>query len=227
MKNATKSWILLLLAASLLPLRAEVLDRIVARVNRQAILLSEVEDELRFEQFSSGSKAITTDPEEALQRLIDRTLIEQQMSRTSMPPAVAAEVHAKVADFRKQILPDADDSTWEQRLTTYNLTEGELEARLAQEVRIAHYIDMRFRATVRVSRAEIQDYYDKQFTPRFEQKGKAAPTLQKVSSQIVEILTQQQINDQVTEWLQGLRGQSQIETSLVPGQGSGNSGTAP
>lgn len=227
MKNLLKLWTVWMLAASVCALQAEVVDRIVARVNRQAILLSEVEDELRFEQFSSGSEAVATGLEEALQRLIDRTLIEQQMARTSMPPAAAAEVRTKVAEFRKQILPGAEDAAWQQRLATYNLTEDEVEDRLAQEVRIAHYIDIRFRATVRVSRAEIQDYYDKQLTPRFQQKKQAPPPLPQVSAQIAEILTQQQINDHVNEWLQSLRGQAQIESTLARDAGGRATGTAP
>lgn len=227
MKIFRQMWILWIFAPAVCMLHAEVVDRIVARVNRHAVLLSEVEDELRFEQFSVGSQAVTTSLEEALQRLIDRTLIEQQMARTSMPSAPAAEVQTKVAEFRKEVLQQAEDTAWEQRLITFNLTQAEVEDRLAEELRIAHYIDMRFRATVRVSRGEIQDYYDKQLIPQLQQKKQVVPPLPRVSAQIAEILTQQQINDHVNEWLQGLRSQSQIETRLSHGQGNGVTGTAP
>ena len=62
--------------------RAEVIDRIVATVNGQIILLSDWEDSLRFEAFTSGRPLNRFTAEErkaVLDRLIDRELLREQL----------------------------------------------------------------------------------------------------------------------------------------------------
>ena len=71
---------LLMLAAPLLR-AGELLDRIVATVNGHAILLSDWQDEVRYEAFIAGRKlqAVTAqDKKAALDRLTDRELLREQ-----------------------------------------------------------------------------------------------------------------------------------------------------
>src|SRR6266852_6234975 len=79
---------LLLYAAPVL--RAdEVLDRIVATVNGHVILLSDWQDEVRYECFVAGRslQSVTAqDRKGGLNRLIDQELLREQMGATEFKP---------------------------------------------------------------------------------------------------------------------------------------------
>ncbi len=67
--------------------RIAVLDRVVADVDGQAILASDVDDEMRFSALQPGVEpAQDNTPQRALNRVIDRTLIDQQRA---LQPGVA------------------------------------------------------------------------------------------------------------------------------------------
>ena len=90
--------------------RAEVIDRIVATVNGQIILLSDWEDSLRFEAFSSGRPLDRFTAEErkaVLDRLIDQELLREQLQAADIQHASAEEVAQRVAEIRKQY-PEAE-----------------------------------------------------------------------------------------------------------------------
>ena len=64
-----------------------MLDRVVADVDGQAILASDVDDEMRFSALLPGVEpAADNTPQRALNRVIDRTLIDQQRA---LQPGVA------------------------------------------------------------------------------------------------------------------------------------------
>src|SRR5580698_4014410 len=60
------------------PGQGVVLDRIVAIVNGDTILESDIDEELRFEEIQPYRGATNTSREQTIQRLIDRALILQQ-----------------------------------------------------------------------------------------------------------------------------------------------------
>src|SRR5512147_1815248 len=81
-----------------------VIDRIVATVNRQPLLESEWEDSLRIEAFLQGRPVSTfndTDRKAALNRLIDRALLSQQMQADYGP--TAEEVSGRIQEIRAQL----------------------------------------------------------------------------------------------------------------------------
>ena len=73
---------LLFLATTLSAGAGEVIDRIVATVNGHVILLSDWEDSLRYEAFSSGrplDRMTPDDRKSALDHLIDQELLREQL----------------------------------------------------------------------------------------------------------------------------------------------------
>ena len=85
--------------------RSEVINRIVATVNGQIILLSDWEDSLRFEAFSSGHPLDRFTAEErkaVLDRLIDRELLREQLHAADIQHATAEEVAQRLGEIRKQ-----------------------------------------------------------------------------------------------------------------------------
>src|SRR5205085_11265574 len=101
-------------------LAGEVIDRIVATVNRHAILESELDEAIRYESFlnqKSFHALSQSDRQATLQRLVDQALIAQEMERGNFHSSDASEVAAKVQEIRQQLLRDrklqsGGDSEW-------------------------------------------------------------------------------------------------------------------
>jgi peptidyl-prolyl cis-trans isomerase SurA len=200
------------------PASPVVLDSVVAVVNRHAILASEIDDEIRLSVLDpgrAGQGALTR--KRALEQLISRALIEQQIRREDAQSAEPepTEVEARLADIRKE-LPAcvhencASDDGWKVFLSTHNLTPERVEAYMRFRLEILSFIEERFRPGIRISPQEIETYYNKTLLPEYA-PGEAVPSLEKVSPRIEEILLQQQVNVLFDEWLTNLRKQGDVE----------------
>jgi hypothetical protein len=197
---------------------AVVLDRVVALVNSRIILQSEVEDEIRLsvlEPDQGGEETLT--PQRALEHLISRALIEQQMrqeaSESAEPPQ--SEVAARLSDLRRQLpaCVHADctsDAGWRAFLASHGLTAERVEAYLRYRLEILNLIEQRFRQGIHISPEETEAYYRQTLLPQYA-PGKAPPPLAQVSGRIGEILLEQQVNALLDDWLKSLREQGDVE----------------
>jgi peptidyl-prolyl cis-trans isomerase SurA len=198
--------------------KALVLDRVIAIVNRDILLESDLDAELRFSAFQPLTSEEEGNPrQEAMSRLIDRTLVEQQMKlRGNAPVIPAAKVEAQLMQLR-QALPAcakydcATDAGWEKFCATHGFTPAEVEERWAVRMQLLAFVEQRFRAGVRVSNVEIEDYYKQKFVPVFSEQHLTAPALDKVSDRIQEILLQEKVNLMLDGWLQSLHQQGGVK----------------
>ena len=87
------------------PVNAVVLDRVVAVVNNQAILASDVDDEVRLAVLDPGQAGVVLTPKRALEQLISRALIQQQIRQEDAQAAepTQADVDARLAEIRKEV----------------------------------------------------------------------------------------------------------------------------
>src|SRR5579863_6181511 len=89
-------------AGAPIPPGAVVLDHVVAVINGSVILESDVQEEMRYavlQPFSIDSARNT--PQRALQRLIDRDLILQQMQTAeTVSPPTPEDVHQRILQLR-------------------------------------------------------------------------------------------------------------------------------
>lgn len=195
-----------------------VLDRVLAVVNGHAILSSDLREEMLLSILEPrGPDADAETPQEALQRLISRTLIRQQIREEdarSIEPT-AAEVQGRVAEIRKE-LPIcvrescATDAGWSEFLAKHGLTENRVKTYLRSRMQILRFIEMRFRQGIQISQQEVEAYYHDTLVPQY-QPGQAVPQLNAVAPRIEEILLQQQVNEMFTGWLDSLRKQGEVE----------------
>jgi hypothetical protein len=195
-----------------------IFDRVVAVVNRQAILASDVQDEMQLSVLDPTR--ITREKmteKQALERLISRTLIQQQirqedLSATGPEPE---ELASRLKDIRTE-LPACvrahceTDAGWKAFLTQHDLTSPEVEDYLRRRIEILSFIEMRFRQGIRINPEEIEEYYAGTLLPEYP-AGQKPPALQQVSSRIEEILLQQRVDQVFDNWLANLRKQGQIE----------------
>jgi hypothetical protein len=209
----------ILLSATTLPAQSTViLDRVVAVVNRHAILASDIDDEIRLSVLdpARAGRGVLTRPH-ALDQLISQALIEQQIRRedTQADEPTQEEVNARLAEIRKE-LPAcvhencASDAGWKAFLAAHDLTPERVDAYLRYRIEILRFIEDRFRPGIHISPQDIETYYRDTLLPEYG-PGEAIPSLARVSPRIEEILLQQQVNLFFDEWLTNLRKQGDVE----------------
>ena len=195
-----------------------VLDRVVAVVNNQAILSSDVDEEIRLAVLDSGTAgggALT--PRRALDQLISRVLIQQQIRAEDALATRPSrrQVEARIANIRREIPACvrqncASEAGWNAFLAAHDLTQKRVEDYIALRLEILSFIELRFRQGIRITSEEISNYYNYTLLPQYA-PGEPMPTLDRVSSRIQEILLQQQVNVLLDDWLRNLRKQGEVE----------------
>jgi hypothetical protein len=208
--------------------QAQVVDRMVAVVNKRVILESELDQATRVEflrQARSIQSLVPADRAAVLERLIDRSLLDQQIVNAAMLDPVPEELAAKIKEIRAGIPGAVGNERWNAILDGYGLTSQDVEEQLTSESRILRFIDLRFRGLVRVDKDAITAYYQERFLPEVRKRNAAEPKLAEVSNKIEQILAEQRIDELLNNWLKTLRAQAHIERMLPPGPAK--AGTAP
>ena len=199
-------------------LAPQTLDRVVAVVNNHAILLSDIDEEIRLSILDpAGQNSGTLTPQHALEQLISRALIQQQMRQEDIQAAepTQSQVDTRLKELRTE-LPAcvhancATDLGWEAFLGTHTLTQEQVDTALRYRLQILSFIELRFRQGISVSDQEIAAYYHNTLLPLYA-KGEERPPLEKVSPRIQEILLQQKVNVLFDDWLRNLRTQGDVE----------------
>jgi peptidyl-prolyl cis-trans isomerase SurA len=205
-----------------------VLDSVIAVVNGDVLLRSDLQSEIEMAALQPLSLPPGKDFERrAAQRLINRTLILQQMQSQGMVKDISDEEVQKDLDALREQLPDCrktdckTEAGWLKFLGAHNLTPTEVTERWRQRMQILNFIDTRFRAGVRISRPDILEYYNKTLVPEFKKENVSAPAFDSVSARIEEILLQQHVNVLLQDWLKTLRDQGNL-IILDPALGASN-----
>lgn len=217
------------------PAKAVVLDRVVAVVNNQAILASDVDDEVRLAVLDPGGAGVVLTQKRALEQLISRALIQQQIRQEDAQAAepTKAEVDARLKEIRREVpacihFNCATEQGWTAFLVAHGLTPKRVENYLRYRVQILRFIELRFRQGIRIAPEEIEKYYRETLLPQYE-PGEAIPPLETVAPRIEEILLERQVNVLFDDWLRNLRKQGDVEVldpaleapETPPGAGKG------
>ena len=195
----------------------DIIDGVAATVNRKPILRSDWDEAVRFEAFMHQKRPAEVPESErvaALQRLIDRELLNEQMSDEGALRPSDKELSADITKLREQFAAQ-NDARWNALLVSYQLTEAALAAHLRDEVRVMNFIDVQLRPNVRIQDAEVRAYYDKQLVADLQQAGAQPVAFTEVAPKIRELLVQQRMDEMLDAWLHNLRQQSHVQT-LVP-----------
>jgi hypothetical protein len=205
--------------------RPVVLDRVIAIVNGQVLLESDVDEERRLsalEPLRNSAGPETMD--QAARHLILRTLVLEQMKEQDQPTTVSQKwTQRGLAELRGTMTRCAPYSCtsqqgWALFLKKHGLTEGEAEARWSQRMAIERFIDLRFRAGIHITREQIDTYYEKTLTPAMAKRGQHPPPLDEVKGRIRQLLLEQHVNSMIADWLKSLRAEGSVKI-LVPGYG--------
>jgi hypothetical protein len=196
--------------------KGEEVDRVVAIVNGALILDSDVDRERRFSALLPyGEASGPYNRDEAIERLINRDLILQQ---TALQPGDEVTVQAAAADLdslRKSI-PNCEQyhcetqEGWEKFLASQGFTAESLTALWQQRMEVLAFIELRFRMGIRITPAEIQEYYTKTMLPAYAKQHAKAPPVSAISDRIQQVLLQQRVSKLLDDWLSSLRAQGNV-----------------
>jgi hypothetical protein len=195
-----------------------VLDRAVAVVNKHVILASDLDDEIRLSVLDPNTVSqVELTRQQALDQLISRTLIEQQIRQQDMPAIEPSpeEVSARLHEIRAEVpicvrQNCASDAGWKAFLAAHGLTAERVEAYLRYRLEILRFIEQRFRQGIQISPQQIETYYHDTLLPQYA-AGETVPPLAQVSPRIQEILLEQEVNVLFDNWLTNLRQQGDVE----------------
>lgn len=186
------------------PLRAEVIDRILAVVDTQIVTLSDARAALRF---ALVPEDVSADPIAAvLQRLIDRRLMLAEVDRYAPPEPTPAAVDAAVAVIERRF---KDTLEMEIALNQSAMSREELRRYVRDTLRLETYFQQRFSTVVQPSEDEILRYY-REHAADFTVSGKLQP-LEAARESVRTAVIREQRDVLVRQWVEGLRRRGAVQ----------------
>jgi hypothetical protein len=183
--------------------RAEVIDRVLAIVNGRLITLSDVR---AVRQLGLVDVTGAADPQaEALDRLIDRTLVLQEVERYAPPEPDAAEVARRIAAIEQPLGSHAEVVAL---LASLGVSEAWLERWVRDDFRVQAYITQRFSGSFEPTGDEIENYF-REHPGEFTKDGQplGAAEAQQLARERLMAARRKQLG---AEWLAGLRRRAEI-----------------
>ena len=197
-----------------------LVDQVVAIVNGDLILESDVQEERRFAAFQPFSTPQDTfTRQKAIDRLTDRALILQQAKLQPDDAVTDAEVQAELMSLRKEIPACKQyhcetDAGWSKFVQAQGFTLAEVNDLWKQRMQVLKFIELRFRMGIRILPQDIKDYYTKTLLPEYAKQHATAPKLDVVSDRIQEILLSQQVSNLLGDWLTSLKAEGTVR--IIP-----------
>jgi peptidyl-prolyl cis-trans isomerase SurA len=194
------------------------MDRAVAVINGEVILASDVREQQHFavfEPIAVPNGEFT--PMQAMQQLVNRTLLLQQMAEQQLvPPPSDEAADRQIDELRKHIPGCAEehcetDEGWRRFLEAHGYTPEEFHRRWKERMEILSFIELRFRTGIRIAKPEIERYYREVFVPQVEARKVKAPPLAAVAPRIDEVLLQQHVNVLLNDYLRSLKDAGNVQ----------------
>jgi hypothetical protein len=189
----------------------EIVDRIVAGVENDVILWSDIRALSRYQEFLDGKPE--TDAQ-ILDRLIDQWIVRTEAGVSRSPQPSEADIDRSLSRLRDSFHSEEE---YETRKKLAGLSDQEIRTMAAAQLYLSNYLDSRFRPAVQIDPKAIEDFYQKAVVPRAKERGQEPPTLEASRDYIQEALVQGGINEQAEKWLKESRLRLHIEKLLEEG----------
>jgi len=184
-------------------------DRILAVVDDDPILASEVDQILSFGIIQAESEE---DARAVRRRALD-FLIEERLRFHEVDRFGFAEVPVEVVDeeFGKleQRLGGAEELA--AAIEELGLDEQGVRQVLARQVMVWVYVEERLGARIFVGLDDIREYYDESLVPQLVERGDSVPPVEEVREAIRTLLREQRMNEELERWTMELLQQADIE----------------
>jgi len=191
----------------------KVVDKMVATVNAgvrtELITYSDLLWQLALQPDTPLDNPTSVDLNKALKLLIDQRLILQEAEKL---PTIAP-TQKEVSDARDELARYfSRPAEFQERLLKVGLTSEKLDEILEQRLKMEKYLSFRFQNFVVISQAEITDYYNAVFIPRFRKRfpGRIVPKIEEARAEIETTLTEAKIESDTDAFLDTARERAEI-----------------
>jgi parvulin-like peptidyl-prolyl isomerase len=220
MRNATITFVLLLASAgvpwefsgSATLQSARVVDRIVARIEDDIILMSQVRELGAFQQLVDGH---AESDDKLLQELIEQWMVETEATASHFPQPVQSEIDRELTRLKEHF---ANPEEYASRLNDLGLSAAQVRQLLSRQIYVERYVDYKFRPSVQIQPSDIDAYYQKELLPDLAKNNQPAPHRAEVEEQIRELLIQRGISDMTVKWLDDTKARLRIEIETAGGK---------
>jgi hypothetical protein len=203
--------LVLALAASSFVRGQVVVDRIVARVENDIILLSDVSELKEYQELVNGK----SESESAIvDRLIDQWIVRSEAELSRFPQPKEEEIDREVARVVKSF-NSAEE--YEARKKQSGLNDAEVRKIVTAQSYLDAYLDSRFRPSVQIDEKAVEDFYQSAVIPRAKARGQEPPTLEASRDTIQDVLVQSDIDEQAARWLKESRDRLHVQKFLDEG----------
>jgi hypothetical protein len=186
----------------------EVVDRIVARVETEIILESDVRQLSRYQAFLDGKPQSDAD---ILNRLIDQWIVRSEAGVARFPQPSEEDVNRSIERLKRSF---SSPEEFQARQKQSGITDDEIRRFVRAQLYLSNYLDSRFRPSIQVDEKAIEDFYRSRVVPRAESRNQTPPTLENARDFIQEALVQRAINEQADRWLMESRSRVRVEILL-------------
>jgi hypothetical protein len=187
------------------PAGPETIDRILAHIEDDIILLSEVRALAAYQRLVDGQ---SQSQDQLMNALIEQWIVRKEAEQARFPDPAAADINAEV--MRLQGGASAAD-TFRQKLDAAGLTLSELRRIIGQQIYLERYLDYKFRLAVQVDEEAIAKYYEMELSPAVRAQGQMPPPLDEVRERIREVLVQRGIGERANTWFDETKSRLTIE----------------
>ena len=201
--------ILLLLATSIVLLRAERLESIVVNLGKHVIMESEVLDYVRLSSFLDET-APDFSPEarrKAATHLVDRFLILQDAALTNATLASEADLETVLGPLKARF---QSEERYQAALRAVGISELVLRAHILAGLRLLRYTDSRFKPEVQITEETLRATYQSFLLRQPKQQSIAPPTFEESREQLEQLLSNQLAAQAMDRWLDMARGETNI-----------------
>jgi hypothetical protein len=193
---------------------ARLADRVVAIVDEEPILLSDLERAIAL----GYVETVPGEGEAALHRRALDALIEwrirlHEIARFGFEQAPLDEVERQLERLRAR---HPSETAWRAELARLDLDEGEVRQLLARQLAVLAYVEQRLGPRVFVGADEIQSHYDEDLVPRLVAGGEPVPPIEEVREAIRGVLRERKLNAEIDRWTAELRRAADVVDLLEP-----------
>ena len=186
----------------------DVIDRIVARVETDIILLSDVRQLNRYQVFLDGK---AQSDEDILNRLIDQWIVRSEAGVARFPQPSDEDVNRSIERLKRSF---SSPEEFQLRQKNSGLSEDDIRRFVRAQLYLSNYLDSRFRPAIQIDEKAIEEFYKNRVVPRSESRKQTPPTLENARDFIQEALVQRAINEQADRWLKESRSRVRVEIML-------------
>jgi len=130
----------------------KIVDRVVARVEEEIILQSDIEQLARYQLLVDGKSESDA---QILDRLIDQWIVRKEAEASRFPAASDADIEREMRRLERSFAKKEDFAAQRKEV---GLSEAELREIVTSQAYLSNYLDSRFRPSVQVDEKSIVDF---------------------------------------------------------------------